>query len=360
MLQRGDSIGVLGGGQLGRMLALAAKPMGLEIVVFSEEADCPAFAATPHHVVASIDDRAALEAFARGVRLVTYETENIPLEAAEAIAAITPVRPSPRALGIIQDRQFEKSFIAELGIATADFAGFDDEPALRAEAAAIGFPCVMKTRRLGYDGKGQMKVESERDIVAAWDRLGRTPCILEAWIEFAAEVSIVAARGEDGSFAAYDLVENVHRHHILATSTVPAAVAPAVAHQAEAAARRIADALDYVGVFAVEFFITKADGLLVNEIAPRVHNSGHWTIEGAATSQFEQHLRAIAGWPLGPTTRRYDKVVMTNLVGDEVREAERWANEPGVAVHLYGKSEIRPGRKMGHVTQVFGARRPGA
>jgi 5-(carboxyamino)imidazole ribonucleotide synthase len=353
MLPPGSTIGVLGAGQLARMLALAAAPLGFKTHVFAPDGEEPAFEVCGAGTVAPYEDEAALGRFARSCDVVTYEFENVPARTAELLAALAPVRPGPNALAVTQDRLAEKRFVSELGLPLAGFASIDAE-SLEANAGAVGFPAILKTRRLGYDGKGQAKVGGPAEVGAAFAGIGRQPATLEAFVPFAKEISVVAARGLDGGFAAYDVVENVHRDHILATSVAPAEVDDALAREATAAAQRIAAALDYVGVLAVEFFVTREGGLLVNEIAPRVHNSGHWTIEGAETSQFEQHVRAVAGWPLGPATRRAPRVAMENLVG---HAAGRWAAiaaEPGAHLHLYGKAEARDGRKMGHVTRLLG------
>jgi 5-(carboxyamino)imidazole ribonucleotide synthase len=357
MLPPGSTIGILGAGQLARMLTLAAAPLGFKVHILAPDGTEPAFEVAGRGTVAAYEDETALAAFAAEVDVVTYEFENVPARTAEVLAARVPVRPGPRALAVTQDRLVEKSFVADLGIPVPAFAPVSDEASLFAAVEAVGTPAVMKTRRFGYDGKGQVKLPSAPDraaLLAAHDQLGQAPAILEVYVPFEAEVSIVAARGADGGFAAFDLTLNEHRNHILATSTVPVTLANAdgLAALAGDEARRIADALDYVGVFAVEFFVTREGALLLNEIAPRVHNSGHWTIEGAETSQFEQHVRAVAGWPLGPVTRRFERVVMENLIGADV---ERWrgvAAEPHAHLHLYGKAEARPGRKMGHVTRV--------
>lgn len=349
----GDTIGILGGGQLARMLAIAAAQLGLASHIYAPEADSPAFAVAAHRTVARYDDLAALATFARTVAVVTYEFENVPADAVAAILPHCPVRPNGDALAVTQDRLTEKQFLRDLGLNTAPFRAVDDAVDLAAAAQTVGLPAVLKTRRFGYDGKGQVRLESGFDPQAALNRLGQ-PSILEGFVRFAREASVVAARGLDGACVAFDLCENRHADHILSTTSVPATVRPDTAASARTIAFRIAEALDYVGVLAVELFVVEAGGmesLVVNEIAPRVHNSGHWTIEGAATSQFTQHVRAICGWPLG-ATRRLGDVEMVNLIG---AEAEAWRDhllEPGTALHLYGKSEIRPGRKMGHLTRV--------
>lgn len=355
MLHPGDTIGILGGGQLGRMTALAAAQLGLRSIIFCPEAGSPAFQVSDGHICAAYDDREALARFAAMVRVVSYEFENVPLETAEFLTARVPLRPGARALAVTQDRLHEKTFVNQLGIETAPFAAVDDLDDLTRAVAAIGRPAVLKTRRFGYDGKGQTTLRPGDDLTAAWDAIGRQPAILEGFVPFEREVSIIAARRADDAFAAYELTQNVHRDHILHTSTVPAEVSPEAARQARGVACAIAGALDYVGVFAVELFVVgrgAEERVIVNEIAPRVHNSGHWTQDGAVTSQFEQHVRAIAGWPLGDTAR-IGRAEMTNLIGDDVGAWPEILAEPGAHLHLYGKAQARPGRKMGHVNRVW-------
>lgn len=356
VLPPGATIGILGGGQLGRLIALAAARLGLAAHVYSDDAHSPAFAVAARATHAPYDDEAALAAFAASVAVVTYEFENVPARAAEIVARHAPLRPGARALATTQDRLAEKGFVAGLGLGTAPFRGVDDEAGLAAALAEIGAPAVLKTRRLGYDGKGQATIRPGDDPAAAFAAIGRAPAILEGFVPFAAELSVVAARGLDGRLAAYEPCENEHANHILARTSVPAGVAQETRAAALAIARAVGDALDYVGVFAVELFLVReADGrerLLVNEIAPRVHNSGHWTDFGAATSQFEQHVRALAGWPLGPVDRLGRTVSMTNLIGADVEAWPALLAEPGAHLTLYGKAQARPGRKMGHVTRV--------
>ena len=353
-LAPGATIGILGGGQLGRMIALAAAPLGLRVHVYAPDADSPAFDVAAERTLAAYDDEAALALFAESVDVVTYEFENVPAATARLISAHRPLFPDARALSVTQDRLTEKAFVRDLGLPTPAFAPVDDRASMAAAVGAIGRPSVLKTRRFGYDGKGQVLVREGLGLDQALVMMNGQPAILEAFVPFRAEVSVVAARGRDGAFAAYDVVENRHENHILRSSHVPAAIRPETAASAVAIARKIAEAFQYVGVFAVEMFLVAGptgEKVVVNEIAPRVHNSGHWTIEGAETSQFEQHVRAIAGWPLG-STRTRGQVEMTNLLG---AEANRWREllaEPGAAVHLYGKGEPKPGRKMGHVTRV--------
>ncbi|GBD48242.1 5-(carboxyamino)imidazole ribonucleotide synthase [Methylopila sp. Yamaguchi] len=353
-LSPGGTIGILGGGQLGRMLALAAAPLGLKVHVYAPDPQSPAFDVAAERTIAAYDDETALALFAESVDVVTYEFENVPAETARLVSAHRPLFPDAHALATTQDRLSEKSFLRDLGLPTPAFAAVDDRASLAAAVGAISRPAVLKTRRFGYDGKGQVLVREGLGLDAALGMMNGQPAILEAFVPFRAEVSVVAARGRDGAFAAYDVVENRHENHILRTSHVPAAIKPETAAAAVAIARKIADAFAYVGVFAVEMFLVDGptgEKVVVNEIAPRVHNSGHWTIEGAETSQFEQHVRAIAGWPLG-STRTRGAVVMTNLLGAEANGWRDLLAEPGAAVHLYGKGEPKPGRKMGHVTRV--------
>jgi len=355
VLKPGDTIGILGGGQLARMIALAAAPLGLKVHIYAPEEDSPAFQVADSVTQAAYDDLGTLERFARSVDVVTYEFENVPVYTADFLAGHVPVHPGPRALGITQDRLEEKTFVSRLGIETAPFAPVNSVEELEEALAEIGRPAVLKTRRFGYDGKGQTIIREGDDPAAAFAAIGRHPAILEGFVPFEREVSVVAARTEDGRFAAYEVTENEHRNHILYRSTVPADVTAAVDAVSREIARRMGEALGYVGVFAVELFLVVVDGaqgVIVNEIAPRVHNSGHWTLDGAVTSQFEQHVRAIAGWPLG-AVERLGHVEMTNLIGDEADDWLAVLEEPGAHLHLYGKTEARPGRKMGHVTRIF-------
>ena len=349
------TIGILGGGQLGRMLVLAAARLGFRCHVFCPDSHSPAFDVVRSVTEADYLDMAALDRFAADVDVVTYEFENVPAETATFLSARRPVLPDPRVLATTQDRLTEKEFVKSLGIETAKFARVDTGDGLAAALAAVGKAAVLKTRRFGYDGKGQIIIRDGADP-AMFDELGGQAQILEAFVPFEREISVVAARGRDGAIACFDVTENEHEDHILKTSRVPANVAPAVAAEARRIAEKIAEAFDYVGVLAVEMFVVK-DGaghaVLVNEIAPRVHNSGHWTIDGASVSQFEQHIRAVSALPLGKPIRR-GRIEMINLLGAEVEDTAKWLSTPGASVHLYGKSAVRPGRKMGHVTQVFG------
>jgi 5-(carboxyamino)imidazole ribonucleotide synthase len=358
-LKPGDTIGILGGGQLGRMLAMAAARLGFKCQVFSPDPDSPAFDVVHNATCAEYADVEALELFANDVDVITYEFENVPAAAAMVLAARRPVLPEYTVLGTTQDRLAEKDFVTKLGIATTAYADVSSVEALRAAIARVGLPAVIKTRRFGYDGKGQAILRDGDDLDRVWIELATKSAILEAFVPFEREISVIAARSADGHVECYDVTENEHGDHILKTSRVPAAISDALAGQARGIAETIANALNYVGVLAVEMFVVPGDSgptLLVNEIAPRVHNSGHWTLDGASVSQFEQHIRAIAGWPLGKPVR-HGAVTMTNLIGEEVRGYEQWLIIPGATVHLYGKGAPRAGRKMGHVTEVTPAKK---
>lgn len=352
VLEPGATIGILGSGQLGRMLALAAARLGFRCHIFAPDRDSPAFDVVRESTRADYDDEQALARFAENVDVVTYEFENIPAETAAFLAPLVPVLPDPRVLATTQDRVAEKHFILGLGIGTAPYAAVATAADLSAALDRIGRPAVLKTRRFGYDGKGQAAITKELAAEAAWLEVGAQPSILEAFVPFAREVSVVAARAADGTVECFDLTENEHRDHILKVSRVPAAVSDATAQEARRIAETIAHHFGYVGVLAVEMFVLGDGALLVNEIAPRVHNSGHWTLDGASVSQFEQHIRAVAGWPLAKPIRR-GRVEMTNLIGHEVDDYRKWLAIPGAAVHLYGKIAVRPGRKMGHVTRLL-------
>jgi 5-(carboxyamino)imidazole ribonucleotide synthase len=345
------TVGILGGGQLGRMLALAAAELGLKCHIFCPEAESPAFAVAAAHTVAAYDDETALTAFASAVNVVTFEFENIPIEALDFLAKRVVVAPGSRSLAVSQDRLSEKNLMGELGIAVPAYAAVSSQQDIYSALARTGRPAILKTRRMGYDGKGQATIRPGDDLATVWRAIGEAPAILEALVPFEREISVVMARAADGEMRAWDIAENRHMNGILATTRVPANVSPELAAHAVGIAERIAIALTHVGVLAVEMFVLPGEVLLVNEIAPRVHNSGHWTEDGCLTSQFEQHIRAVAGWPLGDSERHSD-VTMENLIGTD---AGRWAEilaEPGARLHLYGKAEARPGRKMGHVNRV--------
>lgn len=353
-LAPGSTIGILGGGQLGRMLAMAAARLGLRCHIFSDHRG-PAFDVAAETTLGDFDDLAAIRRFAGAVDAVTYEFENVPVAAALAASEIVAVRPGAKALEVAQDRLAEKSFIAGLGIPVAPFAGVDTAADLQAAMQTLGTPAILKTRRLGYDGKGQVRITDAGNAAWALDEIGHAPAIVEGFVPFRCEVSVLVVRGSDGATAFYDVPLNTHRAGILDTSAVPSGLPRAVEARARDIAAGIAAALDYVGLLAVEMFYLgekSSEPLAVNEIAPRVHNSGHWTIDACAVSQFENHIRAVAGWPLGPTLRHSD-AVMTNLIGEDYYDWPALAAKPGPkvhCVHLYGKNEARAGRKMGHVT----------
>lgn len=355
-LHPGQTIGILGGGQLGRMLAMAAARLGFHTHVF-EPGVAPAGEVAGNLTTAAYDDSEALEAFARAVDVVTYEFENVPAQTLDQIEALVPFRPNRRALAVSQDRLVEKRFLRDIGLQVAPSAPVDagapDAAARLAQALAkVGMPAILKTRRLGYDGKGQARIGDTHDAQAALEAMSGAEAILEGFVSFEREISVIAARGMDDRIACFEPGENVHKDGILHTTTVPASIDRETRERAFGIAGTILAALDYVGVLGVELFQTD-DDLIVNEIAPRVHNSGHWTEAGAVIDQFEQHIRAIAGWPLVDPVRHSD-VVMTNLIGDDIAQASEIAKETGARLHLYGKAEARAGRKMGHVTRVTG------
>mgnify|MGYP006299842305 FL=1 len=347
-LAPGATLGILGGGQLGRMLAHAAHRLGLAVHVFAETPAEPALAVTARTTCAGFDDGAALDAFARAVDVVTLEFENVPTAALERIAAITPVRPGAGVLAVTQDRLAEKRLARELGLATAPFAAVAPDGTVEGE---VPFPARLKTRRLGYDGKGQARVAHAGEVAAAVEALGRVPAILEGEVAFARELSVLVARTPAGAVETFPLAENRHRDGILAETTAPAEATPAIAEGARAVALALAEALDLEGLLAVELFETPDGRLLVNELAPRPHNSGHWTLDACLPDQFEQAVRAACDWPLG-APRALARARMVNLLGHDVDGWAGWLRAPGARLHLYGKAEARPGRKMGHVTVV--------
>ncbi|TPJ28846.1 5-(carboxyamino)imidazole ribonucleotide synthase [Mesorhizobium sp. B2-7-2] len=356
-LTPGSTIGIIGGGQLGRMLAMAAARLGYRIVVLEPQPDCPAAQVANRQIVAAYDDPAALAELAGASAIVTYEFENVPVVAAETLAAKVPVYPPARALEVAQDRLTEKSFLNGIGIPTAEFCPVDNDDQLTEALKTFNGSGVLKTRRMGYDGKGQRVFRNMQTggFAGTCEAMGNVPLILESLVAFEREISVIAARGLDGSVAVFDPAENVHREGILRSSTLPAAIRPETAAAAKDAASKILSALGYVGVIGVEFFVLADGALLANELAPRVHNSGHWTEAACVVSQFEQHIRAVAGLPLGSPARHFD-CVMENLIGDDMLKVSALLNEPDLMLHLYGKAESRPGRKMGHFTRII---RPG-
>jgi len=347
------TIGIIGGGQLGRMLAMAAARLNFQTIILEPQADCPAAQVANRQIIAAYDDPAALAELASACDVVTYEFENVPVSAAELLARSVAVYPPPKALEMAQDRLTEKQFLNECGVPTARFHAVDSQADLEAAIADFGGQGVLKTRRLGYDGKGQRVYRSLADRTeGGYAALGNVPLILESFVPFEREISIIAARNPEGSIRSYDPAENVHRAGILHTSTLPANLSPDTAAAAASAAETILTALDYVGVIGIEFFVLPDGGLIANEMAPRVHNSGHWTEAACVISQFEQHIRAVAGLPLGNPVR-HSACVMQNLIGDDIISVPDWLARDNTLVHLYGKTEARPGRKMGHVTTLL-------
>lgn len=347
----GGTIGILGGGQLGRMLALAAARLGLKSHIYSDMHDAPAFDVAAKRTCAKYDHHESLMAFAHSVDAITFEFENIPCATLAVLAHEKPTHPGEAVLAVTQDRLHEKDFLSEMGIPTTAYAGARTREEARDAIALMGLPAILKTRRFGYDGKGQWPITRADDLESAFSCLKGVPAIIERRVDFSLECSVIAARSHKGGFAAYDPPENVHGEHILRRAIVPARLTPDQSNEAKIITARIAEALEYVGVLAVEFFVTREGALLVNEIAPRVHNSGHWTLEACVMSQFEQHIRAIAGWPLGDASR-HSNAAMDNLIGAEAEDWQALARSSG-ALHLYGKTEIRSGRKMGHVTHLW-------
>jgi 5-(carboxyamino)imidazole ribonucleotide synthase len=347
------TIGILGGGQLGRMSALAAAELGYRCHIYAPGEGEPGMQVAAARTVAAYDDEAALAAFAAAVDVVTFEFENVPARTLEILSRHVPCRPGAKALAVCQDRLQEKAFFAQAGVPVAPWAAVTTESELREAVGRIGLPAVLKTTRLGYDGRGQAVLRQISDLAPAWKRLSPKPLILEAFVPFTQELSAIAARGLDGATAVYDAVENRHSHHILDLSFAPARVPPAVAEAARGHAARVAAALELVGVLAVELFLLDDGRLLGNEIAPRPHNSGHWTQDACQSSQFHQHIRAVAGLPLGGTARHAD-CIMRNLIGPEgMARLPGFLADSEVSVHLYGKAEARAGRKMGHANRLF-------
>ncbi|WP_337270047.1 5-(carboxyamino)imidazole ribonucleotide synthase [Oryzifoliimicrobium ureilyticus] len=353
------TIGIIGGGQLGRMLAMAAARLNFRTVILEPQTDCPAAQVANQQIVAAYDDATGLGELADLCDVITYEFENVPVDAVERLARDRPVYPPAKALEAAQDRLVEKRFLNECGVSTARFEAIDSQKDLEKALTAFAGEGVLKTRRMGYDGKGQMlfrAASSEEQAKNAFEALGGVPLILESFVPFEREVSIIAARDKAGAVVCYDPAENIHRNGILNTSTVPAAISVETSRTAASIAEKILDALDYVGVIGIEFFVLADGTLIANEMAPRVHNSGHWTEAACIVSQFEQHIRAVAGLPLG-ITHRHSDCVMHNLIGDDILSVPSWLERADTLVHLYGKSEWRAGRKMGHVTTITGKSR---
>ncbi|WP_415289294.1 5-(carboxyamino)imidazole ribonucleotide synthase [Brevundimonas sp. S1H14] len=348
-----STLGILGGGQLGRMLSQAASRLGFDVVILDPQPDCPAARVSRAQITAPYDDPDALQALGRLCDVVTFEFENVPAASVETLAeAGALVAPGPTALAVAQDRVDEKTYLNAVGAPTVAFAAVTTLDDLTAAIGALGLPALLKTRREGYDGKGQVWIRDAADAEAAFDAIGRRPAVLEAAAVFQRELSVIAARGRDGAVAVYPLGENVHQNGVLKTTIAPAAVDPATQGRAEQIAAAVLDGLDYIGVMGIELFDMGSGELLVNEVAPRVHNTGHWTQDGCVCDQFEQHVRAVVGWPLGPT-QAHARVEMTNLLGDEVEQWRALAAEPHARLHLYGKHDARPGRKMAHVNRIL-------
>ena len=354
-LSPGSTLGILGGGQLGRMLSQAASRLGFDVVILDPQPDCPAARVSRAQITAPYDDPDALQALGRLCDVVTFEFENVPASSVEQLAeAGALVAPGPTALAVAQDRVDEKTYLNAVGAVTADFAAVSTLDDLTKAIETLGLPAVLKTRREGYDGKGQVWIRDAADAEVAFDAIGRRPAVLEAAAVFNRELSVIAARDHDGAVAAYPLGENIHSGGVLKTTLAPAAVDAKTQARAVEIASAVLDGLDYVGVMGIELFDMGDGVLLVNEVAPRVHNTGHWTQDGCVCDQFEQHVRAIVGWPLGPTTA-HARIEMTNLLGDEVDQWRSLAAEPDARLHLYGKHEARAGRKMAHVNRVLGS-----
>jgi 5-(carboxyamino)imidazole ribonucleotide synthase len=353
VLKTGSTVGILGGGQLGRMLSVAASRLGFKTHIFEPGANPPAGHVADVVTTADYEDETALKAFAAAVDVITYEFENVPTSALDLLESLKSIRPNRRALAVSQDRITEKEFLSDLGLKVAPFASVDTASDLDKALADIGAPAILKTRRFGYDGKGQARIMDAADAPAALADMAGSPSVLEGFVDFSHEVSVIAARGQAGDVSCYDPGQNVHTDGILHTTTVPANLTASQRMDAVLLAANILNALDYVGVMGVELFVTP-QGLIVNEIAPRVHNSGHWTQNGCVIDQFEQHIRAVVGWPLGDG-KRHSNVEMLNLIGDDMDRVPEFAKDGSVALHLYGKGVVKAGRKMGHVNKVTGA-----
>ena len=352
-LPPGSTLGILGGGQLGRMLSQAASRLGFDVVILDPQPDSPAARVSRAQITAPYDDPDALQALGRLCDVVTFEFENVPAASVETLAeAGALVAPGPTALAVAQDRVDEKTYLNAVGAPTVAFASVTTLDDLTNAIDALGLPALLKTRREGYDGKGQVWIRDAADAEAAFDAIGRRPAVLEAAAVFQRELSVIAARGRDGAVAVYPLGENVHKNGVLKTTTAPAAVDPATQGRAEQIAAAVLDGLDYIGVMGIELFDMGDGELLVNEVAPRVHNTGHWTQDGCVCDQFEQHIRAVVGWPLGPSNA-HARIEMTNLLGDEVEQWRTLAAEPNARLHLYGKHDARPGRKMAHINRIL-------
>ena len=352
ILKPGATIGILGGGQLGRMLSVAASRLGFKTCIFEPQGDCPASHVANYHFKSDYFDTEALTNFANTCDVITFEFENIPTTTLDIIEEITPIHPNRNALATSQDRFTEKNFLTRIGLQTAPYAAVNTCEDLEKAIDQIGMPAILKTRRMGYDGKGQSRLMSPDDAVQAMKDMAGAPAVLEGFIDFSIEISVIGTRSSGGAISCFDPGQNVHRNGILHTTTVPAKLNHSQRTDTVLLTANILNALDYVGTMGVEIFVTQS-GLIVNEIAPRVHNSGHWTQEGCAIDQFEQHIRAIAGWPLGDGSR-HSNIIMENLVGDDVNRIMDIA-KTNTAIHLYSKASAKPGRKMGHINTITGS-----
>lgn len=351
LVKPNDNLGIIGGGQLGRILALEAKRLGIKTVIYTETEDCPAAAVADKLIVGPYFDAALLDEFSRDCSVITYEFENIPVAMADYLAMRTQLRPGYNILAVTQDRLSEKSFLNALSIPIADFSAVSFEGDIKTKMNALETPVMLKSRMMGYDGKGQVAIDNVKNATMAYYDIKEVPAIVEEKINFTHEFSIIAVRNAHGDFMHYTPIDNVHQDGILQTSTIPSALSQDITSQGVKYTQKIVDALGYIGVIAVEFFVTADNIVYVNEVAPRVHNSGHWTLDGCHVSQFEQHIRAICGWKLG-TVEYHSNAVMHNLLGHEINNWQDYADKPNAQLHIYGKSEIRQGRKMGHVTEL--------
>ena len=349
IISQGSTIGILGGGQLGRMLASAAASLGYRTHVWSAQSDDPAMQVSTKQTIAEFGNERAFNSFAGSCDIITFEFENVQTILVEKLNEHVPVYPSASSLFVAQDRLSEKNYVNKLGVETVPFASITADSDIEKASRLVEYPCILKTRRWGYDGKGQHTVQSIHEIRDAWDDLGKAPCVLEQKVDFQTEISAIVARTLDGKVENFEVAENVHKNGILHTSQVPAAIDNNIQEMAQEIAGQVANALKHVGILAIELFVMRNGSLIVNEMAPRVHNSGHWTLDACATSQFEQHIRAICGLPLGKADR-HSNALMTNLIGDDTSAWQNLLNEPATKLHLYGKTETRPDRKMGHKT----------
>ncbi|MBX7146683.1 MAG: 5-(carboxyamino)imidazole ribonucleotide synthase [Alphaproteobacteria bacterium] len=351
VLAPGSKIGILGGGQLGKMTALAAAGLGYKTSIFCPDPDSPAFICCDHALIAEYDDETALKMFADQVDVITFEFENIPLKSAEFLSQYRPLYPAAHILKITQHRLYEKDFLNQINIPTTLYISIKNDEDINNARSFTGFPAILKSARMGYDGKGQISVQDYSDLKKAWDQLGQVESILEAKVNFLCEISVIVARNIHGQIECFEPVENIHKHHILYETRVPASISDDLKKQSLVIAEKIAQELKLIGVLAIEMFVVE-DQLLVNELAPRPHNSGHWTLDASYTSQFEQLVRAICGLPLG-SPKRHSNAVMINLLGDDIKKWQSFLQDPTIKLHIYGKTEPKPGRKMGHITKVF-------